>query len=104
MYAAMALAWLAYSEPWKKSPQPSHRQIANFILFSQEVDEKLLSFSQLHFDAAWPAILVFDPEDEGGTIGLNKHNTPEHPAVSAWKTCLDISYPELIYIAIWKFS
>jgi hypothetical protein len=77
----------------ENSPQPSHSQITDFVLLSQEVDEKLLPIGQLRFDAAWSAILVLDPENEGGTIGLNENHLSEHLAVSAWNTRLDISYP-----------
>ncbi|MBD8494649.1 hypothetical protein [Pseudomonas syringae] len=80
----------------ENSPQPSHHQIADFILLSQKVNERPLSIGQLHLDVAWSAILVLDPENEGNTIGFNEHHASEHLAVSAWSTRLDISYPYLV--------
>ncbi|MEN4752268.1 hypothetical protein ABEH28_21190 [Pseudomonas sp. Ps21-P2] len=77
----------------KNSPESTYRQVANFVLLSQEIDEKLLSFSQPHFDAVWPAILVLDSEDEGGTVGLDKHYIPEDLPLIAWRTRLDIRHP-----------
>ncbi|MEE5083892.1 hypothetical protein V2J74_03900 [Pseudomonas alliivorans] len=52
----------------KNSPQPSHSQITDFVLLSQETNEKLLPVGQLRFDAAWPTVLVLDPKDKGSTV------------------------------------
>jgi hypothetical protein len=75
------------------SSQPSHRQTANFVLLSQEVDKKLLSFSQLRFDAAWPAILVVNPKCEGVSIRLNKNHLSEDPALAVCPARFDVSNP-----------